>query len=1037
MKIAIRVIIQMTYNITVLLFIFCVTNVFAQESYNHPELDWFTIETKHFFVHYHKGTERTAREVAKIAETIYPTITSLYNHTPDQKVTFIIRDHDDYSNGASYFYDNKIEIWAPALDFHFRGVHPWLWNVVTHEFTHLIQIQTLMKFGRKVPSVYFQWLSYEKEYRPDVLYGYPNVLVSYPLSGFVLPSWFAEGVAQYNAPEYTFDYWDTHRDMLLRTAILHGTLLSWDEMSVFGKNSLGNESAYNAGFSLVKYIAESYGVDKLASLSRELGKLHRLTIDEALQNVLGKSGKELYAEWKAEKEQYYKKLIDSLQTQDVNGEVIEADGFGNFYPVFSRSGKFIAYVSNKGRDYLTASSLYLYNQEMQEVKLLVQNVHSTLSFSPDDRYIYYSKVSSQNKHRSNFSDLYRYDIVEQKEERLTYGLRAANPKISPDGKTIVFVFGNDGTLNLGLCQNNGKGIRSITNFRDGEQVFTPSWSHDGEKIVFGFSSGHCQHIASIDTSGNYFTILIKNGDSRHPTFSCNGESIIFSWDKTGIFNLYELSLTDSTIRQITNVTGGAFAPSANKQGDIVYALYTKSGYSIALLKNKECYTSECFQISSLQRDSTCRDSTYKCSNELPPTVTEEISESKSYRSRFTSVSLIPFLRLDQYNKREGLDIIKPGFYVTSNEVLDNMSLFGGIAINRKYERDIFVIFEYRNRLPLLYQFGLAPTATLELYSVSRTLEYEFNLYINRLEKFQTNVEFNLFEFDASLSHPFVSLNNSIEVRYIYSRYNQNFGSWLHPTYGVIPASRMTYLKSNTLVLSFKHDGILPASDMAINPKGRTITLKYSYEMNRYNPNDSAEYKNGLRVPVYIPYNLHRLELSWREHLPLPLKNHVLALSIRSGSILGNTVDNFFDFYAGGFIGMRGYPFYAVSGNEMLVTQIAYRFPLSTELNTRLLHLYFKRLYGIIFYDFGNAWSGKTPAIKQWKSDVGFELRLETFSWYVYPTRVFFSGAYGLRSFTRTIETLSHTTIQYGGEWRFYLGVLFDFEISDVSRYIRH
>ncbi|MBK7254750.1 MAG: hypothetical protein IPI04_12810 [Ignavibacteria bacterium] len=59
---------------------------------SHPELDWFTIETKHFFIHYHSGTERTANTAAKIAEDIYGPITSLYKFEPNEKVNFIIND---------------------------------------------------------------------------------------------------------------------------------------------------------------------------------------------------------------------------------------------------------------------------------------------------------------------------------------------------------------------------------------------------------------------------------------------------------------------------------------------------------------------------------------------------------------------------------------------------------------------------------------------------------------------------------------------------------------------------------------------------------------------------------------------------------------------------------------------------------------------------------------------------------------------------------------------------------------------------------
>ena len=75
---------------------------------NHPELVWETIETEHFFIHFHKETERSAREAAIVAEKVYGPITSLYQFEPDSKPHIIIKDTDDIANGAAYFYDNKI-----------------------------------------------------------------------------------------------------------------------------------------------------------------------------------------------------------------------------------------------------------------------------------------------------------------------------------------------------------------------------------------------------------------------------------------------------------------------------------------------------------------------------------------------------------------------------------------------------------------------------------------------------------------------------------------------------------------------------------------------------------------------------------------------------------------------------------------------------------------------------------------------------------------------------------------------------------------
>ena len=75
--------------------------------------------------------------------------------------------------------------------------------------------------------------------------------------------------------EFNYDNWDTHRDMILRSYVLDGNMLTWNQMGVFGKTSLGNESVYNSGFALTRYIARKYGEDKLREITKTLGTIRR------------------------------------------------------------------------------------------------------------------------------------------------------------------------------------------------------------------------------------------------------------------------------------------------------------------------------------------------------------------------------------------------------------------------------------------------------------------------------------------------------------------------------------------------------------------------------------------------------------------------------------------------------------------------------------------------------------------------------------------------------------------------------------------
>lgn len=1053
---------------------FAVSSLFAQDEFYHPELEWKTIETEHFLVHYHVGAERTGRVVAKIVEEIYEPVTSLYHHKPDQKVSIIIKDHDDISNGAAYFYDNKIEIYAPSMDFDLRGTHNWLRNVVTHEFTHIVQIQTAMKFGRGVPGIYFQWLGYESERRPDVLYGFPNVIVSYPFSGFVVPVWFAEGVAQYNRTDLRYDFWDSHRDMILRSYALDGNMLTWEQMGVFGKTSLGNESSYNAGFAFVSYVAKKYGEEKLLDISRNLGRFSATTIDGAIKDAVGKDGGEVYAEWRAQVEKEYAERVAPIRENVKEGQLIpmlsedgtavQAEnkelqtlpvhdqksrqmlsccatnfnmGFANLYPSYSRDGKKIAYVSNKSADYFSMSSLFIYDVETQKEKRLQGGVRTSVSWSPDGKKIYYGKASRDNPHWSFQYDLYVYDIEKEEETRLTHGKRAWSPAVSPDGSQIAFVVNGDGTTNLALMNSDGTNSRIVTPYANGEQVYAPQWSPSGDRIIFDYSIKDGRDLASVKPDGSDLKFLVSgDDDSRSGVFTHDGSKIVFSSDRTGIFNLYSYEITTGSTVQITNVLGGAFLPTVNPAGDIVYASYTSGGYKIVRLQNNTAvvdgnhryvrsgYTTPGVSATSAGETKTKQFDWMTLSSYSDTTLSPLVS--KPYKPRFTSLTFVPFLRIDNYNTSDdAADAIKPGVYLFSNDVLDKTGVFAGAALNKRFERDLFVQFFYRSKIPLLYDIGLEPVASAELYNITRkNTTRDFSDYTPD----PVDLTYNLLEFDFVLSQPFVSQFSNAELRFAHSRYTSVIESFVNRNdNSVIPGFSNLYLIGNDLSLKFVLDAIAPSRTSEINPVGRKITLRIGREWNKLL--SDYDLRGGMLVPVYDKINLTRVELNWKEHLPFFFKNHTLTASIHAASILEHTVDDFFDYYAGGLFGMRGYPFYAIGGNEMAIGSLEYRVPLVHNIDARFLHFYFDKLYASVFADIGNAWSGSTPNLRQFKTDIGAELRLESFSWYAYPTRLFISGAYGFDEVTRYAFSDQSTIVNYPKEWRFYLGILFGFDFD--------
>ena len=380
----------------------------CQVYYNHPEIDWETFETDNFQIHFYEGSEGTAREGAFVAEKIYPFVTQLYEYEPGEKTDIIFLDTDDISNGAAYYYDNKILIWASPMDFELRGSHRWLQNVITHEFTHIVSMQKSMKAGLRFPGAYLQWIGYEDEKRKDVLYGYPNTMVSYAIPGTSVPPWLAEGTAQYMYEGADWDNWDTHRDMILRDRVINNKLLTLTEMNTFGKSGIGNESTYNAGYKFCRFIALSYGADKLKDIVSTLSSPLQFSVSNAIKKSIGISGNELYDLYKKSLEKGYDLLTQTMRSTEVRGRIIAGKGTANLHPVWSPNGKHIAYLSNEENDFFGQTDLFVYDLETNNAENIQSGVISAPTWNSNGTILYYAKKAKYPNKKGSKSVSYTH-----------------------------------------------------------------------------------------------------------------------------------------------------------------------------------------------------------------------------------------------------------------------------------------------------------------------------------------------------------------------------------------------------------------------------------------------------------------------------------------------------------------------------------------------------------------------------------------------------------------------------------------------------
>jgi WD40 repeat protein len=822
-------------------------------------------------------------------------------------------------------------------------------------------------------------------------------------------------------------------------------MLTYNEMGQFSSiTSLKAESIYNSGYALVRYIAQKYGEEKLSKISNSLGDLLNFSMDKALRETIGKDGTDLYNEWKQFLKADYSTRLKGVKDTKIEGEIIEREGFANYHPKFSPDGSKIAYLTNRGLDYaLTRIVVFdLNNKKSQDLEIAASN----FDWSPDGTKIIYSarNIPATLDGISKY-DLFVYDFNKKESKKITNNRRAFSPSFSPDGKKIVYLVNHDGTMNLEISDENGKVIKRLTEFRNGEQIYNPKFSPDGNYIVFDYSLEEARKIGYYDLYTNLFEFILNEPgtDFRNPVISRDGKDLFYASDETGIFNIYKYSYETHKSEQITNVLGGAFMPSLDDKGNLIYASYHSSGYKISFLKDYKSYSGK-YIVNYDPPPKLIEKYTYADSSSKNPETNfdwnklryfndkdlEKMSSSK-YKTIFNQLMIFPVIRFDNYtsdkNNNNILDNFKPGLYFQSDELMTRFSLFGGGFINRKGERDLFLQFEYDNGFPvfgetLAKNLGFEPKLFFEGYNVTRQADAKL---IAGLDSITVGVNYNLLAFYLGMKFPIINDRHNVRLEYSYSKYTSEIDPFFIPSSGIsVRGSSEDYFKAHNIAVFYNYETGFRTKNSDINPIGRKIDIRYDYESSDINPAYTVENDGSLRT-MYEKNKLHKVEAEWLESIGLFKNKHTLSMKLRGAVIFGPEVDNFYNFYVAGLVGMKGYPFFSLGGGRMLSLNLTYRFPVWENIDLRLSPLYFDKLYLGFFGDIGDAWEEQRFKPKYLKKDAGIELRLQAFSAYAFPTSIFFNAAYGFDSFTRKFYG---EDITYGKEWRFYFGILFGYDI---------
>jgi Tol biopolymer transport system component len=551
-----------------------------------PDERWRTIETEHFFLHYHAPEQDAAERMAAVAERAYDTLSIAWEHDVFLKIHITLRDNSDTANGSATalpFPQVNALVTAPESLSVLEGYDDWIDILITHELTHVFHLDTVHGIPRAVNAVF----------------GF-GVLGKLTAPNILQPRWIIEGIATMDESDFSTQgrRRSAQFDAIIRMAVLEGTFQALDQVSSGTRINPHGTSVYLYGVHFMYYLAARYGRDKLAELSHLYGgRIVPFGINRAAQDVFGVDFYTLWDEFKRDTTRRFRAQARRIRSRGLRqGVRMTMAGESTRYPVWSADDDWIYFYRNDGHREEGLKRLPATGGRFREgvgigrqgVDLDVEHVidiedSAEASFVGATGDVVFGQTSVYD-YRYRWSDLYRYNGGDPRQaERLTFGLRASEPHVSADGRTVVFRRNDVAQSRLAFLDLATADVVEVAPQGRISQVYTPRWHPDGQRVAYsGFREGGYRDIYIYDRrDGSTTRVTADRHLDMSPTWSPDGRYLVFTSDRDEVYNIYAYDMQTRRLHQVSNVLGGAFEPAVSHDGTrVAYVGYGAYGYDL-------------------------------------------------------------------------------------------------------------------------------------------------------------------------------------------------------------------------------------------------------------------------------------------------------------------------------------------------------------------------------------------------------------------------------------------------------------------------
>ncbi len=532
-----------------------------------PHYEWYTLETPHFRVHFHEGAHMyaLAQRTARACEAAHALLAPRLRWTPRRKTEVILTDDVDSANGSAFaMYRPWMRLYAEAPEDQsvLNDYDDHLWNLVVHEYTHVLHLDTVYGLPEGVNTVFGKMLL-------------PNAYV---------PRWMTEGLATWQESNLSnagrlrsslFEMW-------LRASILHRPF-RLDEVSHTPHQWPRGNLAYLYGGQFLAHIADRVGEEAVPDLFALYGgRVVPWSLNDSAERVWDKDFLALYDDFLSTRRAAFEAQLAPVREAGVTKlQVLTRSGNSTGSPRLTPDGQRIVYVAAPVDSRPELRVMRRDGTQNRKVKGLWST--GPLDVSPDAVRVVISLPEVFEEYQT-FDDLWEIRLEDGDLVRLSHGLRATDPAYSPDGRTIAFVGRSGGGHSyLGLYDRATGEVRRVLEADERARLFTPVFTPDGQSLVFSQKRGTGRRLGRIrlDGKGDQ-TLLEAEWLLLQPRFAKDG-ALHFAADRSGIYNLYALDPDTGALRQLTNVETGAFHPSPAPDGHLALLTYSHEGYDVAVL----------------------------------------------------------------------------------------------------------------------------------------------------------------------------------------------------------------------------------------------------------------------------------------------------------------------------------------------------------------------------------------------------------------------------------------------------------------------